>query len=115
MVVNAGTELYSLCIMLSLFLAGESEVYMNHSERIYSQKKFIADFIGRECFEDECVELSEYDESIAEIHAMIDYYIVHRNDDEVAYWRKMLQQTKVAKRRAKKMIEKTNRMEIAYS
>lgn len=88
---------------------------MNKSETVYDQKQLIADLIGCECFGiDEDVDISEYDKSIEEINSMISYYITASNKAEVSDWRKMLQQVKVEKRRAKKMIDNKNRMEIAY-
>lgn len=87
----------------------------NSAEKTYDQKKFIAEFIGCDCFEAEVEDLSEYDESISEINAMIDHSIMIGDEEEVSQWRKMLQQTKVAKRRAKRMIENKNRMEFALT
>ena len=87
----------------------------NSAEKTYDQKKFIAEFIGCDCFESEVEDLSEYDESISEINAMIDHSIMIGDEEEVSQWRKMLQQTKVAKRRAKRMIESKNRMELALT
>lgn len=87
----------------------------NSAEKTYDQKKFIAEFIGCDCFEVEVEDLSEYDESISEINAMIDHSIMIGNEEEVSNWRKMLQQTKVAKRRAKRMIESKSRMELALT
>ncbi len=85
---------------------------MNKSELVYEQKQLIADFIGCECFGiDEDVKLSDYDDSIREITSMISYYIDNGDKKEAAEWRRMLQETKVEKRRAKKMIESKNRME----
>ena len=53
--------------------------------------------------------IEEIDEGIGECEAML-YYSIHKGDDEeVAFWRRMLQKNKVAKRRAKK------RMEMAYT
>lgn len=87
----------------------------NSAEKTYDQKKFIAEFICCDCFEAEVEDLSEYDESISEINAMIDHSIMIGDEEEVSQWRKMLQQTKVAKRRAKRMIESKNRMELALT
>lgn len=91
---------------------------MNKSELVYDQKQLIADLIGCECFgikENEDIVLSEYDEDINEINCMIQHFIDLGNEKEISEWRKMLQQTKVEKRRAKKLIDNKNRMEIAYS
>ena len=88
----------------------------NSAEKTYDQKKFIAEFICCDCFEAETTDdLSGYDESIEQINAMIDHSIMIGNEEEVSQWRKMLQQTKVAKRRAKRMIESKNRMEFALT
>lgn len=87
----------------------------NSAEKTYDQKKFIAEFIGCDCFESEVEDLSEYDESISEINVMIDHSIMIGDEEEVSQWRKMLQQTKVAKRRAKRMIESKKRMELALT
>lgn len=85
---------------------------MNTAEAVYDQKQFIADFIGCECFGiNKNVSLTDYDDSIQEIISMIEYNIERGNKKEAAEWRRMLQQTKVEKRRAKKMIENNNRME----
>lgn len=90
----------------------------NSSETAYDRKCFIAEFVECECFNelimcDNIIE--EYNSSINEINAMIAHFIDIKNDEEVAFWRSFLQQTKVAKRRAKKMIEDNNRMGTAYS
>lgn len=88
---------------------------MNKSDAVYGQKQLIADLIGCECFgADENTDMSEYDESIEEINSMIGYFIEDGNRKEAAEWRKMLQQVKVEKRRAKRMIEKRIRTEIAH-
>lgn len=88
---------------------------MNKSEMVYDQKQLIADLIGCDCFGiDENVDLSEYDESMEEINCMLQHCIDIGDEKEVSFWRQMLQQTKVEKRRAKKMIE-NSRMEVAYT
>lgn len=88
---------------------------MNKSEMVYDQKQLIADLICCDCFGiDENVDLSEYDESMEEINNMLQHYIDIGDEKEVSFWRQMLQQTKVEKRRAKKMIE-NSRMEVAYT
>ncbi|MDE6055095.1 MAG: hypothetical protein K2G55_15365 [Lachnospiraceae bacterium] len=85
---------------------------MNKSDAVYEQKQLMADLIGCECFGiNENVKLSDYDDAILEIMSMIEYNIDVGDKKEVAEWRRMLQQTKVEKRRAKKMIENNNRME----
>lgn len=89
---------------------------MNTSDMVYDQKKWMAEFIGCACFGiREPVNLSDYEDSIAEIQSMIGYYIATGNTREVSEWRKMLQQVRVEKRRAKKMIEKKSRMETAHT
>lgn len=88
---------------------------MNKSEMVYDQKQLIADLIGCDCFGiDENVGLSEYDEPIKEINCMIQHFLDIGVESEVSFWRKMLQQTRVEKRRAKKMID-NSRMEVAYT
>lgn len=85
---------------------------MNKSDAVYEQKQLMADFIGCECFGiNENVKPSDYDDAILEIMSMIEYNIDVGDKKEVAEWRRMLQQTRVEKRRAKKMIENNNRME----
>ena len=85
---------------------------MNKSEKVYEQKQLMADLIGCECFGiNENVKPSDYDDAILEIMSMIEYNIDVGDKKEAAEWRRMLQQTKVEKRRAKKMIENNNRME----
>lgn len=88
---------------------------MNKSEMVYDQKQLIADLIGCDCFGiDENVDLSEYDESMEEINCMLQHCIGIGDESEVSFWRQMLQQAKVEKRRAKKMID-NSRMEVAYT
>lgn len=60
------------------------------------------------------MDISEYDESMEEINCMLQHCIEIGDESEVSFWRKMLQQKKVEKRRAKKMIE-NSRMEVAYT
>lgn len=89
---------------------------MNKSETIYDQKQLMADFVGCECFGiSEDVALLDYDDAILEIMSMIEHCIEIGNKTEVAEWRRMLQQTKVEKRRAKKMIDNKNRLEPALT
>lgn len=89
---------------------------MNKSEMVYEQKRLAADLIGCGCFGiDEGMDISEYGRSIDEINSMINYCIAAGNREEVSEWRKMLQQAKVEKRRAKKMADSKNRMGAAYT
>ena len=89
---------------------------MNTADVVYEQKQIIADFIGCECFGiNENATVSDYDNSILEIMSMIEYNIDIGNNKEVAEWRRMLQQAKVEKSRAKKMIADKNRMESVLS
>ena len=89
---------------------------MNKADAVYEQKQLMADFIGCECFGvNENMKLSDYDDAILEIMSMIEYNIDIGDKEEVANWRRMLQQTKVEKRRAKKMIENNNRMEFVLT
>lgn len=78
----------------------------NSSDQAYDRNKFIANFIDCQCFGSHGTK-DEYDESIAEINTMIDYCIDLEDEEEIKSWRKLLQQTKVEKRRAK-MIERNN-------
>lgn len=88
---------------------------MNKSEMVYDQKQLIADLIGCDCFGiDENMDLSEYDESIEEINGLISWFVAEGNEEEVSFLRQMLQQARVEKRRAKKMID-NSRMEVAYT
>lgn len=89
---------------------------MNKADAVYEQKQLMADLIGCECFGiNENVKLSDYDDAILKIMTMIEYNIDIGDKEEVADWRRMLQQTKVEKRRAKKMIENNNRMEFVLT
>ena len=89
---------------------------MNKSEAVYDQKQLMADLADCGCFGIRGdVDMREYDESIEEINSIINYYIADGNEEEVCEWRKMLQQVKVEKRRAKKMTDNKSRMEIAYT
>ena len=89
---------------------------MNKADAVYEQKQLMADFIGCECFGiNDNVKLSDYDDAILEIMTMIEYNIGIGDKEEVANWRRMLQQTKVEKRRAKKMIGNNNRMEFVLT
>ncbi len=88
---------------------------MNSSEKAYERDKLIADFIECNCFNSDYSQ-KEYDNSIAEINAMIQHSIGIENDEEIAQWRKMLQRTRVEKRRAKaRMIESKREMEFALT
>ena len=89
---------------------------MNKADAVYEQKQLMADFIGCECFGvNENMKLSDYDDAILEIMSMIEYNIDIGDKKEAAEWRRMLQQTKVEKRCAKKMIESKNGMEPVLS
>ncbi len=89
---------------------------MNKSEIVYDQKQLMADFIGCDCFGiSENVSLSDYDDAILEIVSMIEHCIDIGDKAETAEWRRMLQQTKVEKRRAKKVIDNKNRLEPALT
>lgn len=88
---------------------------MNSSEKAYDRDIFLSQFIGCECNEPDNIELSEYDKSISEINAMIQHSIDIGNMEEVAQWRKMLQRTRVDKRRAKARMIESKRMEFALT
>lgn len=49
-------------------------------------------------FEEYINVLKEYDESIADCHGMFLWYKEEHNTEEMAYWRKMEQEAKTAKR-----------------
>lgn len=85
----------------------------NSSDTAYDSAKFIADFMECECFNGYGTK-NEYDKSIEDINAMINYCIDSGNEEEVKSWRKLLQQTRVEKRRAK-MIERKNAKEFALT
>lgn len=72
----------------------------NSSERAYDRDVFMLEFAGG-CAGVNVLSLEEYDENIAEIEAMISYFIHKGNEEEIRFWRAMLQRTKVEKRRAK--------------
>ena len=44
-------------------------------------------------------ELEEITKQINECYAMIDHFIQLKNNEEIAYWRRMLQNAKLYKRR----------------
>lgn len=44
-------------------------------------------------------ELKEINKQISECYAMIDHFIQLENKEEIAYWRRMLQNAKMYKRR----------------
>ena len=89
---------------------------MNKAETVYNQKQLMADFIGCDCFGiSENVALSDYDDAISEIISMIEYCIDIWDKTEVAECRRMLQQTKIEKRRARKMIDNKNRLDPALT
>lgn len=89
---------------------------MNSSEKAYDRYVFLREFVGCKCGDQEDISLSEYKKSISEINAMIQHNIDIGNQEEIAYWRKMLQRTRVEKRRAKaRMIEIEREMELALT
>ena len=47
------------------------------------------------------IQIRDIDSQIMECHAMIDHFILLNNREEIAYWRKMLQNAKIYKRRLK--------------
>lgn len=88
---------------------------MNSSEKAYNRDVFLREFVGCKCGDQEDIQLSEYEKSISEINAMIQYNIDIGNQEEIAYWRKMLQRTRVEKRRAKARMIESKRMEFALT
>ena len=81
---------------------------MNSSERTYTQKQFLLAFCEPETAnetreysltrEQYLKELQEYDASIADCYGMFLWYKDEGNKEEMAYWRKMCQEAKTAKR-----------------
>lgn len=88
----------------------------NSSDRAYDRDEMLLELVGGGCACASACESSQadYDDSIAEIESMISYSIYRGNEEEVRFWRRMLQKAKVAKRRAKRMIEES-RKELSYS
>ena len=82
----------------------------NTSEMAYDRDNFYLEFAGGcSAMAEDMASIEEIDEGIGECEAML-YYSIHIGDtEEVAFWRRMLQRNKVAKRRAKE------RMEMAYT
>lgn len=92
---------------------------INSSEKAFHNDNMMAEFVGCLPFnyssEEDEVQMQSLNENILEIEAMIDHFITLNNQEEVSYFRKMLQRTKVQKRILKaKMIEKMNK-EIAIA
>lgn len=76
----------------------------NTSESAYDADMFILNFVGGCPATNEFVSQKEYNDSIAEIESMIQYSIYRGDEEEVRFWRAMLQRTKVEKRRARMRI-----------
>lgn len=87
---------------------------MNSSEIAYNTDMFMLEFMGCECPNVQC-EKEDYDENIMEIEAMIDYCIGIGDQAEVKAWRRLLQRTKVEKRRYAQKIENNNAKENALT
>lgn len=88
----------------------------NTSEMAFDRNILLEEFVGccpytNTSFD---VSLSEWDESIEDCYGMLHHFSALNDDEEVAFWRRMLQQAKVGKRRAKRMIEESRR-ELSYS
>ena len=82
----------------------------NSSELVYEQRLAIAEFFDVGCaFDDTVYSIDDYNASICEIECLISHFIAVGNMNEVAELRKSLQQAKVAKRRAKKIINELER------
>lgn len=82
---------------------------MNKSDLKYQEKQLMLDFIDPEhgCCGGEMLDPHEYDESIMDCMGMLQYSIALGDKEEIAFWRRMLQETKVAKRFAKINKEKS--------
>lgn len=83
----------------------------NSSERKYYQDKFILDFLDSPCPEVECDD-SEYNESMAECRAMIEYNQDINNKSEVKFWRQQLQKIKTEKRITQRLMESNINCEV---
>lgn len=73
----------------------------NTSESAYDADMFLLDFVGGCVADNTYVSQVEYTEAILEIESMIQYSIYRGDEEEVKFWRAMLQRTRVEKRRAK--------------
>lgn len=73
----------------------------NSSERAYDRDVFMLEFAGGCAADNIYVSQAEYTEAILEIESMIQYSIYRGDEEEVKFWRAMLQRTRVEKRRAK--------------
>ncbi len=93
----------------------------NSSEAAFERKQFLLDFINPEAAneaveklpetnEEFLRELREYDEGIADCHDMFLYFKDINDEEEMAFWRRMEQEAKTAKRL---MMKKYNSKEEA--
>jgi len=62
-----------------------------------AQRELIFSMYGETCSEEE-YELSDLDSAIADCEEMVRYSIERCDKEEVAYWRKLLQENKVLRR-----------------
>lgn len=95
----------------------------NTSEIAYKNKQLCMAFIEPEGFNEQTVhemtqdelirELNEYDEAIAECHAMFLYAKDMNNQKEMTAWRKMEQETKTEKRLMMKKFMKNKEVAVA--
>ena len=92
---------------------------MNSSEMAFHNDNMMAEFVGCLPFnyssEEDEAQMQSLNESILEIEAMIDHFITLNNPEEVSYFRKMLQRTKVQKRQIKDKKNKKMNKEIAIA
>lgn len=65
---------------------------------IRQEEQFYSMMFGTCCNEEETLTLSDLDESIAEIQAILSYVIEQSDQKEIKAWRRMLQEAKVTRR-----------------
>lgn len=82
------------------FMAGKK----NSSEAAFDRDAFLLELAGGCVLSGETLAGEDYDEGIAEIQAMIRHFLDLGDLDEVAQWRRLLQRTKVEKRRMTKLV-----------
>lgn len=84
---------------------------MNSSDQAFMQDNLFLAMIEPEAFNDskkyDKKDLDECDKDIRECSELLHYYILEDNNEEIAEWKRYLQQAKTRKRMIRKMI-KTN-------
>ena len=86
----------------------------NSSERAYDAGLLMENFAGCSCPTYEC-SISEYDKSIDEISVFLQYSRDMGDEEEVAYWKRLLQRTKVEKRRLKAKMSEIYKSEVVLT